>query len=227
MKTIGVLGGLGPEATADFNQRLISICQKKYESVQDYEFPPIIIYEVPIKDFDEKGIENSVKVFNALKKGIKLLEKDKVSFIVIDCNTVHCYINKLRKITKIPIVSIIEEIFKKVKGKYKTVGILGSQTTIDKKIYDKVFNKIRIIYPTKQQEKIITSVILNVMGGKINKKEVSNLKKIIDNMKKKGAKAIIIGCTELSIPVRNHEFKIPIFDSTEILANVAIKKALK
>lgn len=228
MKTVGILGGLGPESTADFNQRLISICQKKYNATKDYEYPPIIIYEVPIKEFDERGIENSTKVFNALKKGIKTLEKNKVNFIVIDCNTVNYYIDKLRKITKKPIISIIEEVLKEAKNKkYKVLGLLSSQTTVDKRIYDKIFTKAKIdvIHPTKQQQKVITSSILRVVGGKDNKKDVTNLRKIIKDMKQRGAQAIIIGCTELSIPIRNQKFKIPILDSTEILANSAIKHA--
>jgi len=229
MKTIGILGGLGPESTADFNQRLVSICQNKYKAVEDYEFPPIIIHEVPIKSFDEKGIENSIKVFNALKKGIKRLEESKVSFIVIDCNTVHCYIDRLRKLTKLPIISIIEEVLKEVKKKkYKLVGLLGSQTTIDKGVYDKVFSKakIDIIHPKEKEKKIITSVIFRVMGGKNNKTDIAKLRKIIQNMRKRGAEAIIIGCTELSIPLRDQKFEIPILDSTEILANATIQYAM-
>ena len=63
MQTIGILGGLGPQATADFNQRLVSLCQTKYGAVQDYEYPPIILYEVPIREFDEKGIEKELAEF--------------------------------------------------------------------------------------------------------------------------------------------------------------------
>ena len=136
MKTIGIIGGLGPEATVYLNQRIISICQEKYRAVEDYDFPPIIIYEVAIRDFDEKGIENSKKVLSALSKGIKVLEKSNVDFIIIDCNTVHYYISNLRNKSKLLIISIIEEVLKKSKiKKYKTIGILGSQTTINKKIY--------------------------------------------------------------------------------------------
>ena len=226
MKTIGILGGMGPRATADFNQRIISICQEKYKAKKDSDFPPIIIYEVPLKGFDETGIKDSKKVLNSLKKGIRTLEEGKVDFIVIDCNTVHLYIDELRKITKKPIISILEEVYKKTK-KYKILGLLASQTTVNKQIYEKVFKNKKIIHPNKEQEKIITSTILNVMAGENSKKDYEKLKKIIQFFIEKEAQAIIIGCTELSIPLRNKKFKIPLIDSTECLANVAIEKSLK
>jgi len=226
MKTIGILGGMGPRATADFNQRIIEICQKRYNARKDSDFPPLIIYGFPVKGFDKTGIKNSKKVLNSLKKGIKILEKNKIDFIVIDCNTAHLYINKLRKLTKKPIISIIEEVYKKTK-KYNAFGLLASQTTINKGVYEKVFRDKKIIHPNKKQERSVTLVISNVMAGKNNEKDYEKLKKIMQDFSKKGAQAIIIGCTELSILLRNKKFKIPLLDSTEILANAAIEKSKK
>ena len=228
MKTIGILGGLGPAATAYFNDRIVRICQVKYNAVQDYDFPPTIIYDVPVRSFDEKGIEDNVKVLRGLRKGLKTLEKDNVDFIVVDCNSVHLFIDKLRSSTELPITSIIEEVIKEIKKKrFTKIGLLGSQTTIDRNIYEHVLKneKIKIIKPTKTQEKIITSVILKVMGGKNNKNDILKLRQITDNMVEKGAQSIIIGCTELSIPFARKRIGVPILDSSEILANEAIKLA--
>ena len=191
MKTIGVLGGMGPRATADFNQRIVSICQEKYNAIHDTDFPPIIIYDVPISGFDEKGIENNRKVLSALKKGVQTLEKDNVDFIVIDCNTVHHYIDELRELTNKPIISIIKEVQKVVKkNKYTVVGILGSKTTVDKNIYRKVLTSSKVIYPKNSQENTITAIIRHVMGGTNNNKDVLQLNKIISSMKSNGAQAI-------------------------------------
>jgi len=225
MKTIGIIGGLGPRATSEFHNLLISICEKKYNAIQDSDYPPIIIYEVPIKGFDQKGIDNNKKVLEALKKGITTLENANVDFIVIDCNTVHLFIDALRKSTKIPILSIMEEIVKIVKLKYKKVGLLGSQTTIEKGLYDKYLTEIEIIHPTAVQEEKITKIILKVMGGTNTKDEKNEIQSIIREMKSKGAEAIIIGCTELSIVVKHELFDIPIIDSSEVLANKTVDYA--
>jgi aspartate racemase len=225
MKTIGILGGMGPKATVFFDQRLVSICQEKYCAKEDCEFPPSIIYNVPLKGITEKGIVDTTVLSN-LKKGINILGKDKVDFIVIDCNTVHYYIDQLRKTANVPIISIIEEVLKQVKKKkYKTIGIVGSQTTLNKGIYDKVFSaaKLNLIHPTAKQEATITAIIFNVMCGKNNRADVSKLKRIAQSMNKKGADAVIIGCTELSVVAFEEDFSIPCLDSSEILAEAAIK----
>ncbi len=229
MKLIGILGGMGPEASAYFNKLIIDICQKDYNCIQDSDFPGRIIYDVPVKGLDETGIVDDENVLNSLKKGIEILEKDNVDFIVIDCNTVHYYIDKLREFSKKPIISIIESVLEESKKEqYKVLGIVGTRTTVNKAIYDKVFNKykIRIMHPTEEEENIITSTILNVMGNKYNQNDVKNLNKIINRMKDNGAEAVIIGCTELSIITENNKFNVPLIDSMGVLARASVRYAM-
>ncbi|HLE07191.1 MAG TPA: amino acid racemase [archaeon] len=228
MQTIGILGGMGPAATADFYQRMISVCQKKYEAVQDSDFPPSIIFSIPIKEFDETGIVDDEKVISTIIRGIKTLERGGVDFIAIDCNSVHCFIEKFRRATKLPVVSIVEEVLKIAKSRgYKSVGLLGSQTTAMRGFYENVFSKekIKIILPTEREQLEVNTVILRVMSGKNNEKDIKLIEKIIVSLCKKDAEAIVLGCTELSVATRNSNFKIPILDSNEILAEAVVARA--
>ena len=156
MKTIGVLGGMGPEASATFYNMIINICHKKYNAQQDTDYPPMIIYSLPLEGFDETGIVDQEKVLRQLIKGIKVLESSGSDFIVIACNTVHCFIDELRKNVKIPILSIIEETSNKLKlDKINSVGLLASETTFQLDIYGENLNKnhIKVINPSKEKQK--------------------------------------------------------------------------
>ncbi len=228
MKTIGILGGLGPSTTAYLNNRLVKISQKGYGAVEDYDFNPMIFYEVPIKTFDEYGIEDKKAFLSALKKGVKTLEMDGSDFIIIDCNTAHYFIDDLRKSVKVPILSIIEEVLKYCENKkYNTLGVTGTQSTVETCIYDKVFSKHKrtIIHPTKEDEDKAVQMILNVMGGKNNNNDIKTMKSISNNFKKKGADAMILGCTELSNIVEGNKFSLPVIDTTDIIAKAALKYA--
>lgn len=228
MKTIGVLGGMGPEASASFYQMIINISHNKYKAVQDTDYPPMIIYSLPLIGFDETGIVNEKQVLDQLIIGVKKLEKAESNFIIITCNTVHCFIKELRKNVKIPILSIIEEISKKLKEDHiNKVGLLASDTTINLKIYDKILNKIGIetVIPNKLYQKIITKIILNVMSGKVSLKDKKDLIKIIDNLKKDGIEAVILGCTELPLVLTQNDSNLRIYDTLMILAENSLKKA--
>ncbi len=114
-KTIGILGGMGPGASANLYQTIISIAQKKYGAEQDYDFPPMVIYSLPLIGFDETGITEPESVKKQLVEGVKKLEKAGCDFIIIACNTVHIYQKNMQKAINIPIVSMIEQAVKKAK----------------------------------------------------------------------------------------------------------------
>ena len=73
MKTIGVLGGMGPEASADLFQRMLSICQQEFGAVQDTDYPSMLIASFPLTGFDETGIRDAGAVLGQLTANIQLL----------------------------------------------------------------------------------------------------------------------------------------------------------
>src|SRR3989338_4022705 len=72
-KKIGILGGMGPEASADFYCKIIQYCQEKYDAVQDTDYPSIVIYSLPLYGFNESGITDKNLVLKQLIHGIEIL----------------------------------------------------------------------------------------------------------------------------------------------------------
>ena len=226
-KVIGVLGGMGPEATVTFYRDLILLCQEKFNSKYDDDYPNIIIYNLPVPDVVE-GINKPKRVLETLEVGLKTLENAGADFIVMPCNTINYFYEDMKNMIKIPLYNIIEETTKEVKYKsLKKIGILATKTTIKTKLYDKMFKKynLNIIRPSKRELKILNEVILNIMEGKFYKKDKKSIIKIIRKMQYQGAEGIILGCTELPLIIKQKDVNIKVFDTITILANATIKYA--
>ncbi len=230
MRTVGVIGGLGPETTSEFYLKIINLCRKQNK----IHYPPILIYSVPVpfkveQDIVEMG-KNEEKMLPVLIDGVKKLKQSKVDFIVIPCNTVHSFIDNLRKIISTPILSIIEETSKKCKTKgYQKVGILSTKKTIEKKLYDKELERfnIELLTPTVQEQKNVSEIIFRILSGKKSKDDKEQLLQVVKGLEKKGAEAIILGCTDLQLLLSQKDSKIKFLDTVEIFAKATVNEILR
>jgi len=228
-KTIGILGGMGPAASANLYQKIVSLAQEKYQAKQDYDYPPMIIYNLPLIGFDETGFTDPKLVKEQLILGVKKLEQAGSDLIIIACNTVYLFYNEMQSAINIPLINLIEETIKEVKADNKQiVGLLASQSTNKLKIYAKEINKndIKLIEVTSQQQMIINNIILKVMAGEQSIQDAVLLNEIIDYFKKQGADSVILGCTELPLAINQSDVVgIKLYDAVDILAKAALKKA--
>lgn len=226
---IGILGGIGPLASANLYQKIIKIMQEVYHAEQDTDFPPMIIYNLPLFGFDETGFTNPALVKNQLIDGVKKLENMGSDFIIIACNTVHYFFQEMQNAIKIPIINIIEKTAEAVNEKgLKIVGLLSSESTNKLKIYQKILDNysIKTLTTTDRQQKLLNKIILHVMSGTQSDIDKDCLKDIINNLCQQGAQGIILGCTELPLVISQNDVKIPIFDSTEIITKSALQYSL-
>lgn len=229
-KTIGVLGGMGPVASANLYTKIINYTQHKYNAVQDSDYPPIIIYSLPLLGFDETGIADKELVKEQLIAGVKKLESAGCDLIIIGCNTVHVFYDEMQAAVKIPILNIVEETKKMVlKFGYKKVGLFASESTNKLGLYQERFkgSGITVISPSQEQQKVLNNVIEHVMGGNQKLDDVIVLKEIADNYVKQGAEAIVMGCTEIPLAINQSHTDIKLFDTIEIIVESAVNFSLK
>ena len=132
MKTVGIIGGLGPETTAKFQLEIINFCSKNNKNQR----PPILSWNVPIPIKVEEDLilkNKSKKFLPFLKNAAKILEKGGADFLVMPCNTLHIFIEDIRNAVNIPVLSIIDEAILTIrKRKIKKIGILATSKTISK-----------------------------------------------------------------------------------------------
>lgn len=223
-RAIGILGGMGPEASNYLYKTLIDLSIKYFGAKNNDDFPEIILHSIPVPDF----ISSSGKKEKALKMLLvraKALNKLNLSCLSIACNTAHVLLRKLQSNSKIPFVSMIDEVARKLGRAHKTVGLLGTPSIIKYKLYQNALKKAKIstVIPNARQIRILEQIIRNVLAGKLLKQDTEKLIKIANYLKKIGAEGVILGCTELPL-VFPRKYALPVYDSIEILAMALLRK---
>ncbi|MDO8538387.1 MAG: amino acid racemase [archaeon] len=229
MKTLGIIGGLGPETTSEFYLEIIFGCYNKNKNNR----PAILIWNVPLEyKIEEDLIKKSSgeeRYLPYLIDAAQRLEKSGAEFIVMPCNSLHIFIEEIRKSVKIPVLSIIEETAEFLKRKkIAQVGILATTTTIKRGMYEKKLKQYEIkqIVPDDFEQAKIGKMVTNIVLNKHANKDREELLKIVNSFEKKGVKNVILACTDLQLLIPNHS-KLEIFDTMKILADATIEEILK
>jgi len=224
---IGMLGGMGPESTAYTYMRMVRYCQEKFKAKLDSDFPPIIVYSLPIPDVVEKG-SNDIEMLAILEKGVETLKTAGADFSFIACNTVQCFIPELRK--KADMLSIVEETLKEAKKTNSSQwGILATEVTISKGVYQEAFSGagLSIIEPDTGNQAEVTKAIREILEGNKNDSARKRLLPVVSSLKKRGAEGIILACTDLPIVLSGEANGLKTIDTADIIAKAAIDREFK
>lgn len=224
MKTIGILGGMGPLATVDLFKKIVTLT----EADSDSEHIHILIdNNTEIPDRTDYIINNGRNPEKYLIKSAIKLEMMGADVLIMPCNTAHFFYDAIVEYIDIPFINMIEETAKEVIKRYKAncrVGLLATEGTCSAGVYDKIFKKynIDILKPSVEQQKHITNIIYSVKAGKKNI-DTTDLKKVMSKMKLQGIKTFILGCTELPVAFQQLNIDENYIDPTKVLACSAIK----
>ena len=229
MRTIGIIGGLGPETTSEFYLDIIFGTYKQSKEQR----PGIIISSVPLPyqieaDLIERN-EGGERYIPYLITEAQRLEKAGADFLVMPCNSLHVFINEIRESVSIPVLSIIEETVKFVKNKgFKQVGIISTSATIQNKLYENAFKEANIDYVTPDdfQQAKMGKIILNLVTGQQRNEDREEIIRIIDSFDTKDVDCVALACTDLQLLIPKHK-NLPIFDTMKILADASVKEILK
>lgn len=228
MKTVGVIGGVGPETTAEFYLELIFGCYQKNKVSR----PPVLIWNIPLAYQIEEDLitrsEGEERYIPYLVEAAQLLEKGGADFLVMPCNSLHIFIEEIRKSVKIPVLSIVEETAKFLKSnQISSVGILATTTTIKRSLYEKILKEqgIEQIVPDDYQQAKIGKVINNIVLNRHANKDRQEFIKIVDSLNGR-VSDIILACTDLQLLIPSHG-KVKIHDTMKIFADATVDKILE
>lgn len=219
MAKIGMLGGFGPESTLDYYRLLIEEYRSKSK---DESNPEIIIYSMDInKLLKLVADEEWENLTEYLLDGIKILEKGGADFGFISANTPHIVFDRIKELSSIPLISIVEKTCEHIKkAGIKKIGLLGTKFTMQSDFYKKVCDKevLEIFYPNeKEQDYIQNKLMTEIELGKFVDETRDALLDIIKRMiKDNSIEGVILGCTELPLILTKSEFGIQFFNTSKI-----------
>lgn len=201
MSAIGILGGMGPQASAKLYELIIKGTQEYTPAAVDNDYPEIVLLNVPVPNFISNKNELQ-KAKQILIKRTKLLEKNGCTINGIACNTAHILLPELQSTTTVPFVSIPKLVARLAKtNRYERVGLLATPTTLSSTIYDEALVGIaEIVRPNQKFAKQIEHYIYLQLKGKLSRKERQTFRQQLASFKQsRFLDAVILGCTELPL----------------------------
>ena len=218
-KTLGLIGGTGPESTVDYYRLLVA----KYREQADGNSPPLIINSVNIKPLLAWMTAGELpRVADYLVEEIEKLRKAGADIAALTANTPHIVFDELQQRSALPLISIVEATCDKVRDLgLRSVALLGTRFTMQAAFYPKVFSRtdIKLVTPTDEEQDYIHEIYLGELLKDVFRPETrTRLLEIVDTMKARdGIQAAILGGTELPLLLRDEEHHgMPLLDTTRI-----------
>lgn len=229
MKTIGMIGGMSWESSAEY-YRIINETVK--ERLGGHHSCKCLMFSF---DFDEieklqdKGEWG--KLTEIMIKAAVSIEKGGAEMLIICTNTMHLMSSDMEKVIKIPILHIVDVVAKRIKAEgMKKVGLLGTRFTMEMNFYiDRLKEKhgIDVVVPNKKSRDIVHNIIIKeLVLGKTKNESREEYKNIIYELAAEGAEGVILACTEIPLLIKQKDVNIPVFDTTQIHAEAAVETAI-
>lgn len=229
-KVIGVLGGMGPEAT----EYMFDLIIKNTKVEIDQDHIKVIIYsnpKVPPRTDAILGTGPSPTPY--LVEGIKVLKQAGADFIILPCVTAHFFMPEALKEVSIPFISLLDESLNWAQEHIpalKKVGLVSSTGTLISGLFHDTFKKagIEVFGPTEEEQEKVMDAIFGEKGIKAgftsgySKETIVNIARVLAG---RGAEAIIAGCTEVPLVLREEDIPVPFIEPMKIVALASIIEA--
>lgn len=221
-KTLGIIGGMGPSATALLFKRIVDYT----DAASDADHIHILIDNYPqIPDRTKSILEDGESPVSYITKIGKKLIDNGADLLLIPCNTSHYYFKDIQRNLTKPVVNMIYETAKQCQSQgIKRVGVLATAGTIKAGVFETELKKfdIECVYPTDTDEKYVMDMIYNqVKAGNVH--DLKKINMVIEHFKNADIHTMILGCTELSIVISEGYMGMHVIDTLDVLACTAIK----
>lgn len=227
-KIVGIIGGMGPEATVDLMQRVI----KATPASDDADHLRMLVDNNPkipsrIKAIIEGTGASPVPCLQEMARGLAAWGAD---FLAMPCNTAHYYHPDIQAAVAIPVLDMIAITVRKVLAQPPAparVGLLASTAVIDLGLYDKPFARrnVTLVTPTEAAQARIMAAIKTIKTSRYGREVVDAIQAGADELLARGAEALLVACTEISIVGGQIRSDAPVYDASQILAEAIVREA--
>ncbi|MBN1303854.1 MAG: aspartate/glutamate racemase family protein [Anaerolineales bacterium] len=229
MKTIGLLGGMSWESTAEYYRILNQAVKERLGGVHSARCVLVSVdfaeHEAMLREARWEDLEQ------ALIADARLVEAGGADFLLICTNTMHKMAEKVQAGIHIPLLHIADSAAGAIKAHgLKTVGLLGTRFTMEQDFFrGRLTEKfgLQVVIPDEADREIVHRVIFDeLVVGEIKGASRTEFVRIIERTAANGAEGIILGCTEIGSLVKQADSPVPLFDTTELHALAAVEMAL-
>ncbi|MGE7908350.1 aspartate/glutamate racemase family protein [Lysinibacillus xylanilyticus] len=229
MKTIGMIGGMSWESSAEY-YRLIN--EEVKQQLGGLHSAKCILYSVDFQEIEHYQAEGEwSKAGQVLAEAAQSLESAGAEFIVICTNTMHKVIDIITEKITIPILHIADATANQIeKASLQKVALLGTKYTMEQDFYRARVEGfgIEVLVPLVEERTEVNRIIYEELClGKIEQTSKDYYLQVIENLVQLGAQGIILGCTEIGLLIKQEDVNVPVFDTTLLHAQAAVNMAIQ
>lgn len=221
MKTVGVLGGMGPDATADFMSRVI----RATPADKDQDHLRMLVDNNPhVPNRQEALLRGGADPGPALASMARGLAAAGADFLVMPCNTAHAFAGAITAAVDIPLVSIID-VTVEACGDAAAIGVLATDGCLSSGVFQEALAG-RAVLPGDAETRALMRLITNIKAGETGPEIAAGMRALAEALVARGAEVIIAGCTEIPLVLDASMLDVPLVSSTDALASATVAKAL-
>jgi aspartate racemase len=230
LKTIGVLGGMGPEAGAHFFGRIVAACAAR----RDQDHPPVVLYSLPqVPDRTPAILRGGPSPVPAILRGLRVLERAGADFAIIPCVSAHFFLPRVAPRSPLPLISLIDASLAAARETHpvpRKVGLVATTGTVRSGLVARAFAAagIEVIVPSARDQRRLMSAIYGKRGikaGVTAGPPRAAILAVARELARRGAEAVLAGCTEVPLVLRPGDLRVPLIDPLEAGAREAVRRS--
>jgi aspartate racemase len=220
-RTVGVLGGMGPQATVDFMTKVIAMTPADV----DHEHIRMLVDNNPgVPDRQAAILGDDASVRQALVAMAQQLQAAGADFLVMPCNTAHAFVSDAVESVRIPFLHIVNETVAEIETEHpetRKVGVLATDACLVAGVYQTALQSIgrTAVFPQADDQRECMQLIGLVKSGDTGESVQQRMTELAERLIAAGAELVVAGCTEIPLVLGNNVIKVPVVSSTDVLAN--------
>lgn len=222
-KTIGIIGGMGPMATADLFRKIVlhtaAGCDQEHIHV-------LIDNNTAIPDRTGALLNGGEDPLPQMVRSARWLESGGADCLIMPCNTAHCYHSRVQETVQIPLLNMLELTCRSMAEKgVKCAGLLATSGTVQTGVYVRMAERfgIQLLTPDETGQAAVMALIYQGVKAGVEDFDTAAVRQVVAQLRRDGAETIILGCTELPLAVDMYHLDFPAVDPTLELAKGAIR----
>lgn len=229
MKTIGLLGGMSWESTVTYYRLINEGIKQRLGGLHSAKLVLVSVDFAEIEQLQHAGDWQAAGA--VLTEAAAGLQKAGADFMLICTNTMHKVAPQIQSQVALPLLHIADATADQLLADgVSSVGLLGTRFTMEQDFYKQrlIERGLTVVVPDDNGRAEVNRVIYDELClGQILETSRQQYQQVIQTLQKNGAEAVILGCTEIGLLVRPQDSPLPLYDTTEIHANIAVKFALE
>jgi aspartate racemase len=230
MKTIGLIGGMSWESTLEY-YRIINETVK--EKLGGFHSAKMVLYSVDfaeVETFQHRGEWDRAAVL--LAEAAASVQAAGADFALLATNTMHRVFDEVRRGVRIPLLHIADVTGREITARGLTrIGLLGTRFTMEQEFYKGKLSRdygLDVLIPDEEERKAIHAILYDELClGAVKDASRQVFRTIIARLEGRGAQGIVLGCTEIPLIVKQKDYGLPLFDTTDLHARAAVDLALR